>query len=643
MEGCLELLDLAEPVFIEQDRFENQANLMVVRGMILRFQGDYEKAIEISRSTEALVEEHGLDRYYAYQAKRLEGLGLFHTGHQKGASLAFEAAQRGFRELIAQEPTDRLKHDLIQVLTDTGMMSLITGDMFHAQGSFEEALSISLTLRGNKGDLANCANNRAYLAFLMGDYRKAWQTYEQALAAAEQADWTRSLVQVLNGQAELLTLVGEFKMAATTLRRAAEVAQSVQGGQVSPATYREMAELEKLGGNFTQAMYDLREAAHASNADEHDPETQIRFGGVHVSMEQWQAAREELEPALRKLEEGKKPSQLFSLGSYILAEACFQLGEREEAVSHLQKALHEAARLGYDTFLVEAVHRSPGFLQEVEKHWKNRHLHTILQRAGEIPAGIAQLLPTEIVPEEEKPYALQVRALGEPDIRRNGEILPQTNWQSARTRALFFFLLDRGKAKREEIAVEFWPEFSNAKVNSNFHATLWRVRNALGNKNIIAFDGQSYSIQERAVIFYDVHEFEGLLAQSRRRGLTEVERKAIFTQAIDLYCGDFLPDMDLPWIDMRRAELREKYLSLLEQSAADEFENRHFEEARWLYEKAIEIDPYQDLLHLGVMKCLVQLRRPASAKVHFEKYRQNLLAELGSEPMPELREFLEGI
>jgi two-component SAPR family response regulator len=172
---------------------------------------------------------------------------------------------------------------------------------------------------------------------------------------------------------------------------------------------------------------------------------------------------------------------------------------------------------------------------------------------------------------------------------------------------------------------------------------LWRVRNALGNKNIIAFDGQSYSIQERAVIFYDVHEFEGLLAQSRRRGLTEVERKAIFTQAIDLYCGDFLPDMDLPWIDMRRAELREKYLSLLEQSAADEFENRHFEEARWLYEKAIEIDPYQDLLHLGVMKCLVQLRRPASAKVHFEKYRQNLLAELGSEPMPELRELVEGI
>ncbi len=128
-------------------------------------------------------------------------------------------------------------------------------------------------------------------------------------------------------------------------------------------------------------------------------------------------------------------------------------------------------------------------------------------------------------------------------------------------RALFFYILDQRRVKREDIAVQFWPEFSNAKVNSNFHATLWRVRNALGKKNVIAFDGQYYSIQEQADVFYDVREFEELISRLRKSDLSDVERRSIFNQAIDLYGGDFVPELDLPWSDMRRLELREKYLS----------------------------------------------------------------------------------
>ncbi len=340
LEGCLELLDLVEPVFIAQGRFENLANLMVVRGMILRFQGDFEKAIDIARRTLALVEEHNLDKYYEYQSERLEGLGLYHTGHQQQASAAFNAALLGFRELIAQQPTDRLKHDLIMVLTDIGMMSLLMGDIFNAQGSFEEALSISLTLRGNKGDLATCANNRAYLSFLVGDFRQAWRYYEQALTAAEQADWTRSIVQVLNGQAELLTIFDEFEKAAAALHRAAEVAQSVPGGQVSPATHLEMAELEKLAGNYTQAMYYLRAAAHAGNLDIQDPgvpgplwRSLCEHGAVAGGQGDARIRLSRTSPRM------KSRASCALLGYYYLAETCFRLGDGKEALEPPAKSV----------------------------------------------------------------------------------------------------------------------------------------------------------------------------------------------------------------------------------------------------------------------------------------------------------------
>ncbi len=103
-----------------------------------------------------LVDEHGLDRYYAYQAARLEGLGLYHTGQPEAAALAFQKALNGFRGLIAEQPSDRLKHDLIMLLTDIGMMSLLSGNIFDAQGSFKEALATSLTHArqpGRPGDL----------------------------------------------------------------------------------------------------------------------------------------------------------------------------------------------------------------------------------------------------------------------------------------------------------------------------------------------------------------------------------------------------------------------------------------------------------------------------------------------------------
>ena len=431
LEGSLELLDLVEPVFAAREEFDHVASLMVVRGMILRFQSQYEAAVGIARRAMELVEEHGLDRYYAYQAARLEGLGLYHTGQPEAAALAFQKALNGFRGLIAEQPTDRLKHDLIMLLTDIGMMSLLSGNIFDAQGSFKEALATSLSMRGNQGDLATCANNQAYISFLVGDFQQAWRYYEQALMAAELVNWTRTITQVLNGQAELLMLFDEFEKAGAALHRAELVAQSVPGGRVSPATCQELAELESLKGNFNQAMFHLREAAQISGTDLHDPGYQVRMGALYLDMEQVQLAEAVLSPAVKKLSEDEKPNHLRSLGLYYLAEAEFRLGNREEALSHLKRSLSEAALLGYDSFLVNAAHRRPETLQELAKTWNNRHLKTILARAAHIPKGYEELVLQEHKPDEHAGISLQIRALGNCEIRRDAEIIPQSKWQSA--------------------------------------------------------------------------------------------------------------------------------------------------------------------------------------------------------------------
>ena len=94
---------------------------------------------------------------------------------------------------------------------------------------------------------------------------------------------------------------------------------------------------------------------------------------------------------------------------------------------------------------------------------------------------------------------------------------------------------------------------------------------------------------------------------------------------------------------MRRVELRHKHLELITQSAA--FENAHKspESAKKYYELAISIDPYQDHLHLALMKCLVDMKAPAAAKAHFKYYARILDQELGIEPLEELKAFYKSI
>ena len=279
---------------------------------------------------------------------------------------------------------------------------------------------------------------------------------------------------------------------------------------------------------------------------------------------------------------------------------------------------------------------------EVYKVWKNKHLASIIERLKTYPTGYHDLVTKKEEIREAPKLNFQIQAFGSSEIRRNSEVIPNAVWKSAGARALFYFILDRGKVKRDEIVLQFWPDFSNAKVNSNFHATLWRVRNALGSKQIIAFDGVFYFINQ-ATIFYDVFEFEELLEKLKNPDLSEIEQREMSAQVVELYQGDYLSDIDMPWFDMRRGELREKLLNHLEKIARKALERRSFGDAKKYYEKAIDLDPFQDHLHLGLVKSLIGLKSPISAKAHIKKYVRKLHDELGVEPIPELRDLIEKI
>jgi ATP/maltotriose-dependent transcriptional regulator MalT/DNA-binding SARP family transcriptional activator len=642
MEDCLELLLLAEPIFRERNDNDNLANLLVMRGLAYTFKGDYKDSIFYADEANKVVTDLQLDRHYAFQAIRVKGLATYHQGCVDQALILLDEALNGFKDLLATSPSDRLKHEIIMILADIGFIALGQGDVYRAQRSFGEAYELSLNMRGNQGDLATSANNYAYLSFLLGDLQAAWKYNEQSLQAADQVGWDRIIVSILNSQAEVLMQVDELTRAESALQRACQILEKKPSGRNSSYTFHLLAELESLKGNFNQAMFHLREAAAVSSADFNDAEYQIRLAEIYLAMEQPDLVITTLGKIIHKIEEHDHPSQSRSKAYCLMALAKFATNNIQEAQQFLSKALISAAQLGYDYFLVNLNRRNPDMVFTLYKEWENKQLATIIKRLKNFQTGYQHLV-TKIEEIREAPTpTLQIRAFGDGEIRRNSEVIPNAIWQSAGARALFYFILDRGKVKRDEIVVQFWPDFSNAKVNSNFHATLWRVRNALGSKQIIAFDGVNYSINQ-ATIFYDVLEFEELLEKLKNPNLPEMEQRELELQVVEIYQGDFLGDIDMPWFDTRRGELKEKFRNHIEKVAERALDRRSFNDAKKYYEKAIELDPYQDYFHLGLLKSLIGMRSPAAAKAHYINYVRLLRDEVGVAPILELSKLFENI
>jgi two-component SAPR family response regulator len=316
-------------------------------------------------------------------------------------------------------------------------------------------------------------------------------------------------------------------------------------------------------------------------------------------------------------------------------------GSKAEALDYLKQACSLAASLGYDQFLVLAAGSNETFLTWASDQWDSPQLKSLIRQAAEKPIAKDQLAKP---PEEQREVktSIQVAGFGREIVRLDGEVIRTTKWHSVGTRAMFFFILDRKEVTKEEIALEFWPDFSPGKVNSNFHATLWRVRNALGGKHMIQFKGNTYLLNPEVNLHYDVEQFEWLFGRLRNEP-SGTERRTLLRQIVELYQGDFLVNIDMSWADQKRVELQNAFVHALSELAKIELERGNIREAMGMYENLISRDPYQDEFHLGKIECLVRLDNVNSARRHYTSYLDLLDKELGIKPDQEIIDYMNSL
>ncbi|KAA3648835.1 MAG: tetratricopeptide repeat protein [Chloroflexi bacterium] len=644
-ESAEQLLDIAEEASVEESGVEQIANIKIERSMSRREQGLYDQAIQLADSTQKYLEEHQIDIEKStswHVAERIIGVSLHFSGKGEGALEHLSRAIRYFEsepKRLGGNGVNAAKYVFAETLNDLGFVYYSQGNLHEAQNCFSRALEIQQKLRSNRGVIALALNNVGYLYYEAGHYHEAWNYFEEAWEYVEKTKLWRFLMLILNSRGDLLCDLGEYDDAEKAYRNAIAIGERENLTRYLYDTYRGLGLIERKRGNYSEVSYWIREMARVQGDSLDLPIYQLYQGWLYLDMGQLELACKSLKAASNIQ---KKPQKEHALAAFLLARTLIELGKISEAFASLSNALLWTAQLGYNQFLVVAAKEDIDFLRFALRESPSSQLESFVKQVEGLQLGFSAIR-NKARPVESLDIHLDVQAFGFGHVRKNGELIANSEWRSNGARALFYYIVDQKGIRKEDVALEFWPEFSPAKVSSNFHATLWRVRRALGHKDVILYQDGLYKLNPEITVWYDVEEFENRVEQARDTSLQMSERVSLWRSAIDLVADDFLNDIFMDWSDERRSQLQEHYTLVVRELAQWNFAQRRFDDARNLYEKILSLDPYQDQIHLDLMKCLVAEGSASAAKAHFKSYEELLIDELQAEPQDELRKYYEKI
>jgi DNA-binding SARP family transcriptional activator len=255
-----------------------------------------------------------------------------------------------------------------------------------------------------------------------------------------------------------------------------------------------------------------------------------------------------------------------------------------------------------------------------------------------IPSDKALMLPDYAAQEQGKAALLEVRALGAGHVLLNGQVVD--NWDGTLPRALFFYLVDRGMTTRSEIFEMFWPNLSTREATNVFHVTKRKISEVLGIDLTVYWSG-FYHISQQIDLNYDSALFTEKIQDSAVA--SPVDAEYLLASALELYQGDFLTSLDMPWVHRRRQELIQTYgealigLAKFKESAG---ENR---QALGYYLRAAVTNPQREDLARSIMTLYRGLNMPADALTTYQRLEDELMTKLGISPSKPLQELAEEI
>ena len=230
--------------------------------------------------------------------------------------------------------------------------------------------------------------------------------------------------------------------------------------------------------------------------------------------------------------------------------------------------------------------------------------------------------------------SLAIDLLGPLRVSVGGRPLPLT---ADRLRVLLALLaMSPGRpVTMDGLATALWGEQQPENPRRSLQTYVTRLRTVLGDSWIgTGPHGYRLDVPPTAI---DAMRF-GRLLDAADNVDDPVRKRALLTEALELWRGEPFEDLDSPWLTAVEApRLVERYVAAIEERADVDLADGRHEGLVAELRKLTQLHPLRESLWARLLVALARSGRPADALAAYETIRRHLAEELGTDPGAELK------
>ncbi|KPK63637.1 hypothetical protein AMJ83_06360 [candidate division WOR_3 bacterium SM23_42] len=520
------------------------------------------------------------------------------------------------------------------VLHKLGMLYYNMSDLKQAEKAFTQ-IATKFRDRVCPLELAYTYRTLGSIAIDNGDLAKALDQIERAEGIVQQYSdrYLSSYLVLLRGRVNVYQ--GNYAKAIELFRRVIELNREID------VRISDLYALLDLVGVYLR-MNDIRNGREALNQAEsvlaqsqdipqHVVLFQIMKGRLETAERRFAQARSSLRSALQISEKVYDPYQVmmihYALGDYYLARR-----QISKAFDNFKKCLAIAQKHEFIAYLV-LEGRTDLTLFELaleEKHM----VDFLLSVLGHIETDKAQDIVNRLSVDE-KGHDLECNFLGQLEIKDTHGRSITANWRTNRAKALFIMLsMNHPKGcTKDQLVDACWPQRPLSRAVHSLQVEMSALRkmirelvdSKLDSNNVIIFRGQNYSLNPRMRIKKDVQEFMALINDAAAQESTDRARSIqLYDRALALYRGDFCDDLRVDWCADMRSYYKGMALRVMKKLAQFNYDARDVNKGLALFREAESRDPYDEEIHIGIMRCLTALKDSDGVQRQYQKLIETL-------------------
>lgn len=251
----------------------------------------------------------------------------------------------------------------------------------------------------------------------------------------------------------------------------------------------------------------------------------------------------------------------------------------------------------------------------------------------------------------EEKHRISIRMLGKFDVMVDEQSVEKQLAKSKKGTRLLQYLILRGgeSAPNFKLYEVLWEDEQSSNPEGALKTLVSRTRTILSEiapdlGNAIVTERGSYRFNTQLGIQVDTLEFEHLTAELNEVTALDDQVHQKFNKMLSLFQGDLLPGLEQEdWVVSRSVYLHSQYLKLVYKYLDLLKEAKDFERMIHVCRLALDVDVFDERLHLALMNALIRTNRNNEALIQY-KHATNLhLRYLGMQPPEAIQEFYKQI